>query len=95
MVCAEIKNGEIMHTTTDFQGVHFTRDVRDSDVSSEPFDDGSGRRDRLAGPGVAGDVTDSIPLRAYQRYRERGREHGRDLEDWIEAERDVAKEDPE
>ena len=34
-------------------------------------------------------VTDRISRRAYQRYEERGREDGRDMEDWLEAEREV------
>jgi hypothetical protein len=32
---------------------------------------------------------DSVAQRAYQRYEERGREHGRDLDDWLEAEREL------
>jgi len=30
-----------------------------------------------------------IARRAYQRFEERGGEHGRDLEDWLEAEREL------
>jgi hypothetical protein len=62
--------------------------VEDSNpaVRSEPSGNGSGLE---IGSGVAGDATDSIALRAYQRFEDRGREHGRDLEDWIEAEREV------
>jgi hypothetical protein len=30
-----------------------------------------------------------IARRAYQRYEERGREDGRDLDDWLEAEREI------
>ena len=30
-----------------------------------------------------------VARRAYQRFEERGREHGRDLEDWFEAEREI------
>jgi hypothetical protein len=33
---------------------------------------------------------DLVALRAYQIYLERGGGHGRDLEDWLQAERDVA-----
>lgn len=32
---------------------------------------------------------DEISRRAYERYEERGREHGHDLDDWLEAERDI------
>jgi hypothetical protein len=31
----------------------------------------------------------SVAQRAYERYEERGREHGRDLDDWLEAEREL------
>jgi len=32
---------------------------------------------------------DEISRRAYERYEERGREAGHDLDDWLEAERDL------
>lgn len=32
---------------------------------------------------------DDIARRAYQLYEERGREHGRDREDWFQAEREL------
>ena len=32
---------------------------------------------------------DDIRLRAYQRYLERGGEHGADFDDWLEAEKDL------
>jgi len=31
---------------------------------------------------------DSIALRAYRRFEERGRQDGHDLDDWLEAERE-------
>jgi hypothetical protein len=31
---------------------------------------------------------DSIAARAYRRFEERGGEHGHDVEDWLEAERE-------
>jgi hypothetical protein len=31
----------------------------------------------------------AIAQRAYQRFEARGREHGRDLEDWLNAEREL------
>jgi hypothetical protein len=33
---------------------------------------------------------DAIAVRAYQLYLERGSEHGRDVEDWLRAERELA-----
>ena len=39
--------------------------------------------------GSSGSMNERIAQRAYQRYEERGREDGRDLEDWLEAEREV------
>ena len=38
---------------------------------------------------------DSIALRAYRRFEERGRQHGHDLEDWLEAEREFTRVVPE
>ena len=32
---------------------------------------------------------ETVARRAYERYEARGREDGHDLEDWLEAERDV------
>ena len=32
---------------------------------------------------------EEIAQRAYRRFEERGSEHGHDLEDWLEAEREV------
>ena len=32
---------------------------------------------------------EDISRRAYERFQERGGEHGRDQEDWLEAEREV------
>lgn len=32
---------------------------------------------------------DLVAQRAYERYRQRGGEHGRDLQDWFEAEREL------
>ena len=33
--------------------------------------------------------SDAVARRAYDRYQSRGGEHGRDQEDWLEAEREV------
>ncbi|MGH9201826.1 MAG: DUF2934 domain-containing protein [Vicinamibacterales bacterium] len=35
---------------------------------------------------------DEIASRAYTRYLARGGEHGHDLDDWLEAEREVSRE---
>lgn len=32
---------------------------------------------------------DAVARRAYRRFEERGYEHGRDMDDWLEAEREV------
>jgi len=42
-------------------------------------------------PGVLGNepTEDDIRQRAYERYLERGGEHGMDFEDWLAAERDL------
>ena len=34
---------------------------------------------------------ESIRQRAYERFRERGSEHGRDFDDWLEAERELSE----
>ena len=34
-------------------------------------------------------AADRVAQRAYERYVERGREDGRDMEDWLEAEREL------
>jgi hypothetical protein len=39
--------------------------------------------------------TERIARRAYERFEERGREHGRDLEDWLEAERELLGSTPD
>ena len=35
--------------------------------------------------------TDRIAARAYERYEARGRQDGRDLDDWLEAEEDLRR----
>ena len=44
-------------------------------------------------PGVLGNepTEDDIRRRAYERYLERGGEHGMDFEDWLAAERDLRR----
>ena len=38
---------------------------------------------------AGGHPEDSVALGAYRRFEERGGEHGHDLEDWLEAEREL------
>jgi hypothetical protein len=40
------------------------------------------------------DVTPQIAKRAYELYEERGRQDGRAVQDWQQAERDVRKDEP-
>ena len=49
------------------------------------------RSDKTLMRDVAADgaITDRVALRAYERFLSRGGLHGRDLEDWLEAEREV------
>jgi hypothetical protein len=37
------------------------------------------------------DLQERIRLRAYQLYKQRGSEHGRDLDDWLQAESEVTQ----
>jgi len=37
------------------------------------------------------DLQEQIRLRAYQLYDQRGREHGLDLDDWLQAESEVTQ----
>ena len=41
------------------------------------------------GPSSGESREDRISRRAYERFRERGGEHGHDEEDWLEAERET------
>jgi DUF2934 family protein len=43
---------------------------------------------RAAGTGGNSELDEEIRRRAYQLYVERGREHGRDLDDWLQAKRE-------
>jgi hypothetical protein len=64
-------------------------------LSSEPMGFGHGepaREDDEALARVAPDVTnDEIAIRAYELYEARGGDHGRDWDDWLEAERELMK----
>ena len=41
--------------------------------------------------GLTNDVQEQIRRRAYEFYQERGREDGRDLADWLQAESEVTR----
>ncbi|HUR33790.1 MAG TPA: DUF2934 domain-containing protein [Vicinamibacterales bacterium] len=45
--------------------------------------------ERGAEPG-SGDERERIAARAYERYLERGGAHGRETEDWLEAEKEIS-----
>jgi len=48
-----------------------------------------GGEERAAGTGRNSALDEEIRRRAYQLYVERGEEHGRDLDDWLQAKREV------
>jgi len=48
----------------------------------------SNGEDREAGAGGNSALDGEIRRRAYQLYVERGEEHGRDLDDWLQAKRE-------
>jgi hypothetical protein len=50
--------------------------------------------DGAAAAAPSQDRSDEIARRAYQRYQTRGGEHGRDLEDWFEAEQSLGPDEP-
>jgi hypothetical protein len=48
----------------------------------------SGGEERAEGAGGNSALDEEIRRRAYQLYVERGEEHGRDLDDWLQAKRE-------
>jgi hypothetical protein len=48
----------------------------------------SGGEERAAGAAGNSALDEEIRRRAYQLYVERGEEHGRDLDDWLQAKRE-------
>jgi hypothetical protein len=64
------------------------RTRRNTDASTEGIRD-DGPMVLTSEGGSSGSMDERIAHRAYQRYEERGREDGRDLDDWLEAEREV------
>ena len=59
--------------------------LRTSRQSKQPSTEG-GKEERS----VANPAREEIKRRAYEIYLERGEESGRDLEDWLRAERELA-----
>jgi hypothetical protein len=52
---------------------------------------GATRLDRADDRAPARPDEETIRQRAYERFRERGGEHGRDFDDWLEAERELSE----
>lgn len=62
------------------------RSPRAADVSTTGDEQGLREPPRLDEPRAE---SDQVARRAYERYEARGREDGRDMEDWFEAEREL------
>ena len=61
-------------------------------MADERSSGGDNRLPNNDGPRLAASSAldpDLLALRAYERYRQRGGEHGRDQQDWFEAEREL------
>jgi hypothetical protein len=74
-----------MHVSSGITGGNMA-DSRDSNRGDRVHDT-TGRENREQARGGAED-RERIQRRAYERYEERGGEHGHDQEDWYEAERE-------
>ena len=61
---------------------------RPADITTTGDQQGSPELPRLAEPRFE---SDHVAQRAYERYEARGREDGRDMEDWFEAERELVQ----
>ena len=70
-------------TTTPSTRKRTTNKNSDADLAEAPRPNGQ------SAPMDVEPTEDDIRLRAYQRYLERGGEHGTDFDDWVEAERDL------
>ena len=61
-----------------------------TDANIEQFEEDRSNAQQNPTTQQGGSASDeSIARRAYQRYQARGGEHGRDQEDWFEAEREM------
>jgi Protein of unknown function (DUF2934) len=61
---------------------------RRSGCTEPPATEASGGEERATGSGGNSELDAEIRRRAYQLYVERGGEHGRDLDDWLQAKRE-------
>ncbi len=50
-----------------------------------------GKKPPTTAPSEPQTLEEEISLRAYELYEERGREDGRDLDDWLQAEEEITK----
>jgi hypothetical protein len=66
-----------------------TGDAQTNEQSSETLvGDSDVLSSEASGESIAA-ADESVALRAYRRFEERGGVHGRDVDDWLEAERDL------
>jgi hypothetical protein len=66
----------------------------DMQQSRRNADQSRTRGPQTSGPSFPGNSDagdDAVARRAYQRFEERGAEHGRDMDDWLEAERELRR----
>jgi hypothetical protein len=63
--------------------------LSDDPARPEMPPDSDAQDDRTDVSGAETPGKDSVARRAYERFEARGGEHGRDQEDWFEAERDL------
>ena len=68
-----------------------------SDERADESQDTKSGRQALQDDASPGDSSDHdlIARRAYERFQVRGGDHGRDQDDWLEAERELNKNRPE
>ena len=70
------------------KGDKYGIETKEKRVYRAPSDKSPGGEERAAGTGGNSALDTEIRLRAYQLYVERGGEHGRDLDDWLQAKRE-------
>ena len=65
------------------RGAHPTNEqLADDSVVRAPVESDTASEDTVG--------SESVAERAYRRFQDRGGEHGHDLEDWLEAERELS-----
>jgi hypothetical protein len=65
----------------------------DTQANEQPSETLVGGPDMGSGDASENGITaadEPVALRAYRRFEERGGEHGHDLDDWLEAERELS-----